>query len=369
MVDPNEFLLQVEQYAFHFFAGVPDSLMKGFLTCLNNRQNHFVTANEGAALAMAAGYHLATGQTGLVYLQNSGLGNLINPLTSLADKEVYGIPMLLMIGWRGRPGIKDEPQHKKMGTITTALLDVLEVPYVLFRSTDEQTWMNLLNQSVAKAQQLSQPVALVFEEGFFDDTGNDLPNEYALTSEVVLESIIKAVGDDVVIVANTGRTGRLFYQLNKGDSHKIKKYFLNVGAMGHASSIAAGLAKFSQHRVVLLDGDGSLLMHMGSLAVIGSFNLSNLSYIVLNNGAHQSVGGQKTVGFSTDFCSIAKACGFKDVGLITGKSRLDQWLLGAFRDNEFVEIRINTHMPENLPRPAESFVEAKQQLMKEVKSD
>ncbi len=367
MIEAGEFLQCLKDHGTGFFTGVPDSLMKRFLLTLEKEPNHIVTANEGAAVAMATGYHLATGKIGLVYLQNSGLGNIVNPLTSLTSSSVYGIPMLLMIGWRGEPGIKDEPQHKLMGAITPGLLDLIQVPYFIFSSKQQLAWKDQLKKAMELASGSNQPVALLIEEGFF--LSSDMPalNEYELSAEYVLNHLYQLLDDSFVVVATTGKIGRLFYDINLSNENRISKFFMNVGAMGHASSIAASLARFSGDKIVLLDGDGSLLMHMGSLATIGSMPLKNFHYVVLNNGAHQSVGGQKTVGFDVDFCTIAKGCGFEQINTIKSQKELDKWKLmdGA---KSFTEIRINTEMPLQLSRPSESFSEAKMKFMNAINS-
>lgn len=366
MLEPQLFLDALLNSGISFYAGVPDSLMKGFLTCVEEKvKDHFITANEGAAIAMATGYHLATNKIPLMYLQNSGLGNAVNPLTSLANKEVYGIPMLLMIGWRGQPGKKDEPQHQKMGESVLQLLQTLAIPQFIFSEGSE--WEKELNNAILLTKKTNHPVALVVEDKFFSDHEIATANSYELSAGQIIEKLFPLFDENTLIVCTTGKIGRLFYAINEKNNFKIKKYLLNVGAMGHASSIALGLAKFSPNKVVLLDGDGSLLMHMGSLAVAGATAVSNLNYIVLNNGVHQSVGGQPTKGFEVDFSAIAKACGFEKAVQIISEPELNHWIGNFQSQKQFVEIRINTNMPESLPRPKESFAAAKENLMKALK--
>lgn len=366
MLEPQLFLDALLEKDVSFFSGVPDSLMKGFLTCVEEKiKDHFITANEGAAVAMATGYYLATNKIPLVYLQNSGLGNAVNPLTSLANKEVYGIPMLLMIGWRGQPGKKDEPQHQKMGDSVLQLLQTLAIPQFIF--SEESEWEKELDNAILLTKKTNHPVALIVEDKFFSDHGIATTNSYELSAGQVIETLFPLIDENTLVVCNTGKIGRLFYAINEKNNFKIRKYLLNVGAMGHASSIALGLAKFSHNKVVLLDGDGSLLMHMGSLAVAGTTSIDNLNYIVLNNGAHQSVGGQPTKGFEVDFGAIAKACGFENSTQIISELQLKEWIKNFQSQKRFVEIRINTDMPESLPRPKESFAAAKEKLMKALK--
>lgn len=367
MLAPELFLNALFKKDISFFSGVPDSLLKGFLTCLQqNAEHHFIMANEGAAVAMAAGYHLATNKTGLVYLQNSGLGNTINPLTSLANKEVYGIPLLLMIGWRGQPGKKDEPQHQKMGEAVLHLLQALEIPYFIFSAGKE--WEGQLDEAVLLTKKINHPVALVIEEQFFKDRELSINNNYELSAEQVIENLFPVFDENTLIVCTSGKIGRVFYAVNEKHGFKIRKYLLNVGAMGHASSIALALAKFCSEKIVLLDGDGSLLMHMGSLAVAGSISTDNFHYILLNNGAHQSVGGQPTTGFTVDFTLMAKACAFENTLQIKTASELEKWIKNFQNRKQFVEIRINTITPEHLPRPKESFTSAKENLTKALQT-
>jgi phosphonopyruvate decarboxylase len=363
MLEPELFFNALLKKDISFFSGVPDSLMKGFLTCVQkNAEHHFITANEGAAVGMASGYYLATNKVALVYLQNSGLGNAINPLTSLANKEVYGVPMILMIGWRGQPGKRDEPQHQKMGEIVLLLLQALGIQYFIFSAGNE--WEKQLEEAILLTKKINHPVALVIEENFFRDREIKINDRYELSAEQVIESLFDVFDRNTLVVCTTGKIGRLFCAVNEKHDLKITKYLLNAGAMGHASSIALALAKFTREKIVLLDGDGSLLMHLGSLPVIGSIDMDNLNYILLNNGAHQSVGCQPTTGFAVDFSVIAGACGFENTVQITTTSELEQWVKNFQSKKQFIEIRINTKMPENLPRPKESFTSAKQNLMK-----
>ena len=363
MIEAQLFLETLKANEISFFTGVPDSLMKSFLSKLQSEKDHVITANEGNAVALAAGYHLATGKLPLVYLQNSGLGNLVNPLTSLVNVEVYGIPMLLMIGWRGQPGKKDEPQHKKMGAVTPGLLEVLSIPYFIFSPEKSENWKVVLYTAIDTAKQSSQPVALVIEDGFFQAEKEELASgSYELAAADVLEHVYSQLTDQHIVVATTGKIGRLFYAINQRNHNRVQKLLLCPGAMGHTGSLATGLSMNTAHPVVVLDGDGALLMHLGSLAVSGSLSLQNLHYILLNNGAHQSVGGQPTVGFHIDFTAMAKACGFQKSQRIVAAAELREWSI--VHEAGFMECRINTNMPDDLPRPDASFAAAKQSFMK-----
>lgn len=369
MVAPQVFLNALKKNEIQFFTGVPDSLMKDFLHHVEKEGEgkHIVAANEGAAISMASGYHLATGKIPLVYLQNSGIGNLINPLTSLADAEVYGIPMLLLIGWRGQPGTIDEPQHKKMGRVTLDLLSILEIPYFILGSNAKSSWESFIEDAIRTTSKIHQPVALVVESGFFseDKKNGRLPSSNEINIVGAIETIKKNLVPNDLVVCTTGKIGRVFYSINQNDEKPLDTYFLNIGAMGHANSIAAMLSSFSKKRVVLFDGDGALLMHMGALATIGQLDLPNFIYVVYNNGAHESVGGQPTVALDIDLCAIARACGFSQSYCIKNYDELTKFQLSA-PGKVFIEIQINLEVPETLPRPNLPPREAKYNLMQSL---
>lgn len=368
MIQPYQFLQQLTNAGIGFFTGVPDSLLKGLLTAIERQEKgrHVVAVNEGAAVGLAAGYHLATGGLPVVYLQNSGLGNLINPLTSLADRDVYSIPMLLIIGWRGEPGIKDEPQHLVMGRITPTLLHQINVPFVVIKKDDDHEWKEALNDAIALSQKDSKPVALLIESGVFPEEELLTENRHELNAGEAIEMIYAALSEDDIVVCTTGKIGRTFYQINES-RRKIRSYFLNVGSMGHAVSVATGMAMHTNKRVVLLDGDGALLMHMGALALPPSLRLNNLLYVLLNNGAHQSVGSQPTLGFEVDFRTIASGCGFSNPVCVHRKEKLFE-VTSYLDEIDFLEVRINTESPSDLPRPGETPKEAKIHFMNSLRS-
>lgn len=362
MKTSESFLQALKQAGIDFYAGVPDSVLQAFTQALAAEPNHIIAANEGAALTAAAAYHLATGKIGLVYLQNSGVGNLINPLTSLADASVYGCPTLLLIGWRGRPGGKDEPQHFRMGSITLPLLELLSVPVLRLEKESDAT--AAVMQAIEKSSSTNHPVALLVEEGYFEKAVEQEQHIYPLSAQMVIQSLINRASRDDVFLCTTGKTGRLFYSINQKSGNKIIKYFLNVGAMGHLSSLAAVFSRFQASRIFVLDGDGSLLMHLGAFVANGFLMQDNLHYLVLNNGCHQSVGGQATVGFQTRFADMASLAGFTDTIEISTASGFESWLGNISLRKEFADIRINTEMPDNLPRPENSPGEEKNQLQK-----
>ncbi|RYY40398.1 MAG: phosphonopyruvate decarboxylase [Chitinophagaceae bacterium] len=352
MIAASRFIQTLEASGIGFFTGVPDSLLSSFSAGLQPlpRERHLIAANEGAALALAAGFHLATGGLPLVYLQNSGLGNLVNPLTSLIDETVYSLPVVLLVGWRGQPGTKDEPQHQKMGAATVALLQAMNVP-VHFLRTGENDLPALLQAVTNEARSRAAAVALVVEKDVL--SGDALPEQdaYPLSSAEAIAILSAAFLPGDKFVCSTGKIGRVFHVWNEAQEQPYDA-FLNVGAMGHSGSLAAALALHSEHRVWLLDGDGALLMHLGALGLIGSLQLPNLHYILLNNGAHESVGRQPTLGFYVDFCAVARGCGFAQALKLQTSNELRSWAANPLHGG-FVEIRINTKVAGNLPRPTD----------------
>ena len=345
-----------------FFTGVPDSLLKplgDYLMHLYgiNRQHHIIGANEGNCAAIAAGYHLSTGNVPVVYLQNSGEGNIINPVASLLSDEVYGIPVIFVIGWRGEPGIKDEPQHIFQGKITLKLLDVLKIRYFII---NEETTVDEVVMIMKQYRQLlneGKSVAFVIKKGGL--TYNEkivYKNEYELRREDIIKKIISVSGSDPII-STTGKASRELYEAReeKGEGHEHD--FLTVGSMGHTSSIALGVALHSpEKRVWCIDGDGSALMHMGAMAVIGTYKPKNLIHIVINNGAHESVGGLPTVAKKVDLSKIALACGYEYVVDVNDLISLDK-VLNKAKNSDclcFIEVYSAIGARADLGRPKEN---------------
>ena len=303
-----------------FYTGVPDSLLKYFCYYINdnlNSKSHIIAANEGGALALGMGHHLSTKGIPLIYLQNSGLGNLINPLLSLADPEVYSTPGVLLIGWRGEPGVADEPQHKKQGRLTLELLDTMEIPYsILDVSLSKNEVINLVTNCVNCSRSENRMHALIVRKDFFEKytpKKNDT-SEYKLSRERAIQLIVNNCADTDVIVSTTGLPSRELYEYRKNTNKGHSRDFLVVGGMGHANQIALGLAlSNSERHVVCLDGDGAIIMHMGAMAIIGTLEPKNFLHIVLNNGAHDSVGGQKTAALDIDLSMIAKSSGYRHI--------------------------------------------------------
>lgn len=352
-----------------FFCGVPDSLLKNFCAYLSDNSTanqHIITANEGSAIALASGYHLATGKLPLVYLQNSGLGNTVNPILSLADKEVYGIPMILMIGWRGEPSVSDEPQHLKQGRVQNAMLDAMEIPYYIL-GPDEANISNFVSKVANKAMEIQSPVAIVVRKDAFDSYSLKEENHssFSLTREKAIGLILDNIGQNDIVVSTTGKPSREVYEHRASKQEGHQNDFLTVGAMGHSSQIALGIALNSDKNVYCIDGDGAIIMHMGSLSTNGLSKASNFRHIVLNNGAHDSVGGQPTVAFDISIPEIAKANGYNKVFTVSDENELVDSL------HEFVkldgpvllEVKVMKGARNDLGRPKSTPKENKEKLM------
>lgn len=314
MVDTEKFYGYLVSHGLDFFTGVPDSLLKELCACIKDKsdaKHNVIAANEGNAVGLAAGYHLSTGKLGVVYMQNSGEGNAVNPLLSLADPKVYSIPMLLIIGWRGEPGVHDEPQHVKQGEVTLSLLEAMGIPYCILSDDFEGD----LRKLVEISQKENRPVALIIKKGTFskyEPTNKTKAVMGDLLREEALEVILEAIGNDMV-VSTTGKESREVFEIRERHGQGHGHDFLTVGSMGHTSSIALGVSLGTDKNVWCLDGDGSFIMHMGGLAVASQVAGENFKYIVNDNAAHESVGGQPTVGDKINIKAILEACGFKNV--------------------------------------------------------
>lgn len=371
MVHPKQFVESLKQNGVSFFTGVPDSLLKDFLAYVEEcvpKDSRVTAANEGNAIAIAAGYHLATGGIAGVYMQNSGLGNAINPLTSLADREVYAIPMLLIVGWRGEPGVPDEPQHKKQGRITPSLLKSLEIPHAVIISKMDATRVSaLIARMVKRGNRESRPVALLIQSGVFETykMSVQMPT-LALSREEAIDSVLESLNGDEIIVSTTGKISRELYESRKRRGEGTQKDFLTVGSMGHASQIALGIAHQKKGRqVYCLDGDGATIMHMGGLATVGWVAPQNFKHIVLNNLAHESVGGQLSAAGVIDIATIAKSSGYALALRAENKNELAIALtkLKKQRGPAFLEIKVNLESRKDLGRPKESPSENKKKFM------
>jgi len=368
MISPEKFLDALRGQGIDFFCGVPDSLLKNFCSCIDSvveKRSHVITANEGNAVALAAGYHLATGKTGAVYMQNSGLGNSVNPLTSLTDPEVYNIPILLIIGWRGEPGIKDEPQHVKQGRISTDQLKILEIPYLIIdKSSNVESIITFITEQYNRRK---GPAALVVRADTFSDYKSIKRNEvnFNLTREDAVAKILELCDEKDIFVSTTGKTSRELFEL-RVRRNESQRDFLTVGSMGHTSSIALGVAMGRpDRRIICLDGDGSVLMHMGAIPVIGDLKPSNFIHVVLNNASHESVGGQPTVAGDISFEGIVKSCGYSNYFYAEDVNALsDVWKsLKRSMGPTMVEVRIKQGSRVDLGRPTSTPEQNKKMFM------
>ncbi len=372
-ISPSYFFELLSEKGIDFFTGVPDSLLKELCLCLDDNisaSNHIITANEGNAIGLAAGYHLGTGKLPLVYMQNSGLGNAVNPLISLCDPEVYSIPMLVVIGWRGEPGIIDEPQHKKQGLIQENLLTALDLPYVTLAATEDNLELKL-NTAVTSALAGNRPFVLLVKKGTFGkyEKSPDKPASGLISREEALELILEYLPDDAIIVSTTGKTSREIFEIRDTRSEPHHKDFLTVGSMGHCSSIALGIALAQPDRKVFcIDGDGALIMHMGSLATTGKLQTKNLYHLLINNKVHESVGGQKTAADEIDIPGLVRSNGYNSVFSCGEKTELKSSIEKFVQETgpAFLELIVQPGSRSDLGRPTIRPVDNKQEFMKYI---
>ncbi len=371
MVSVEKFYDTLRNCGIKLFTGVPDSLLKNLCAYITDNSDSFhniIAANEGAAVGIAAGHYMATGEVPVVYMQNSGIGNAVNPLMSLADEKVYSLPILLIIGWRGEPGVHDEPQHVKQGEVTLPLLNAMEIPYVIL-SDDDSSALPAVQMIVNDCKKLSRPHAIVIRKNTFGKyrLKNEAVNDYPLSREEALTRIVKSLDNDSVIVSTTGKLSRELFELRESSGQDHSHDFLTVGSMGHASSISLGIAlEKPERRVYCFDGDGAFIMHMGAITNVGALAPKNYVHVVFNNGAHESVGGQPTLGFGIDMCAIAKACGYKEAVTITTGEEFEELskTINTIDGPALVELRVRIDSRENLGRPTTTPIENKEAFMK-----
>lgn len=372
MISPKFFIDKLEENNINFFTGVPDSLLKNICAYIedNKDENHnIIAANEGAAMGLATGHYLATGEIPVVYMQNSGEGNIINPLASLTDKEVYNIPILLIIGWRGRPGVHDEPQHIKQGKVTLPLLETMGIKYTIL-SKDENEFTNQLNDVIGYMAKTKESFAFVVEKDTFEDyklQNNQQYENLEMSREEAIQIVADSLDENAVIVSTTGMISRELFEYRANSNQTHEKDFLTVGSMGHASQIALGIAlEKSNHKIYCFDGDGAAIMHMGSMAIIGSKHPENYIHIIFNNGAHDSVGGQPTVGLQINIPEIAKALNYKKVFSIKDRMSLKEVLnkINGEKGPIMLEIQVKKGNRKDLGRPTTTPIQNKESLMK-----
>ncbi len=370
-IKPAEFYDQLSSHGVEFFTGIPDSLLKEFCLCIDDRipgDKHIIAANEGNAVALATGYYLAQKSLPLVYMQNSGLGNAINPLLSLCDPDVYSIPLLVMVGWRGEPGVKDEPQHAKQGKVQLELLDAMDIPYEIISKDDDQ-FAKKISNAIEIAKTENRPVALLIKKGTFEKYSNDTQcsDDQGMNREEALEIILGNLDDNAIVVSTTGKTSREIFEIREKNRQSHEKDFLTVGSMGHCSAIALGIALAKPHRqVVCIDGDGAMLMHLGSLTSIATLKPKNFRHILMNNEVHESVGGQETSAKKLDLSAIVEAVGSSKMF----KAETSDDLESNFNDfisctgPSFLEVKIRPGSREDLGRPTIKPVDNKENFMK-----
>ncbi|RMZ48771.1 phosphonopyruvate decarboxylase [Candidatus Marinimicrobia bacterium PRS2] len=370
-ISAEEFYNELASHGVELFTGVPDSLLKEFCLCVDDRmskEQHIITANEGNAIALACGHYLAKQSIPLVYMQNSGLGNAINPLLSLCDPDVYSIPMLLLIGWRGEPGVKDEPQHVKQGKIQIELLKTMDIPYEII-SKDSQDFKSKISKCIDRAKGENRPTALLIKKGTFDKYGKTVSAEedQSMKREEALEIILDNLDDNTIVVSTTGKTSREIFEIREKNNQSHEQDFLTVGSMGHCSSIALGIALAKPHRqVVCIDGDGAMLMHLGSLTSIADMKPKNFRHILMNNKVHESVGGQSTAAKNINLSKVVNSLETSKIFFAESPNELKQKIREFLSNSEltFLEVKIQPGSRDNLGRPTKTPVENKVSFMK-----
>lgn len=376
MLDQNKVCQTLANNGISFFTGVPDSYLNGFCNQISKcGDRNVIAANEGNAIGIAAGHYFATKEIPLVYMQNSGLGNAINPLASLVDENVYSIPMLLLIGWRGEGNSEpNHPQHQLQGEITTSLLEILNIPYSILQD-DDKAFAEIIEKATKYCIENRKPYGLISPKGVMAsaEKSNSIDGKYTMSREIAMETIINNLPHNAYYLATTGRATRELFFLRERRGEKKNHDFLNLGSMGHASSVALGMALGKpKEKIVILDGDSACIMHMGAMAILPNQNVSNLLHIVLNNGVHDSVGGQPSVGYHIDLTKIAEACGYQTIGKpVTTIEELEEALkeLKDAKMATFIDCRIHKGLSRKLPPIIFDTREAIDSLILELNKD
>ena len=343
MINPKNFYNCLINNDFDYFTGVPDSLLKELCLCIKDltpKEKNIIAANEGNAVALACGYNIASKKYGVVYMQNSGLGNSINPILSLADSKVYEIPMLFIIGYRGEPNTKDEPQHITQGELTIPLLDTLGIKHLLLNENYKQHVTDCYNY----IKKYNKSIAIIVRKDTFSKYNKQINNNNMniLTREEALEIVIDNINKDEYIVSTTGKTSREIFEIRERKNMTHENDFLTVGSMGHTSSLALGISLNTDKNIYCIDGDGAFIMHMGGLAVSIQNAKFNFKYVLINNGCHESVGKQPTIAYNINIESILKGFGFEKVVTVDSKEDL-QIAINKLKNNGKMAIVINTN--------------------------
>ncbi|MDY0290267.1 MAG: phosphonopyruvate decarboxylase [Sphaerochaeta sp.] len=371
MIEPQFFVEEVQKRGTTFFTGVPDSLLKSlcaYITDSVDREHHIIAANEGNAVALGCGAYLASGRIPLVYMQNSGQGNAVNPLLSLADEDVYQIPVLLVIGWRGGPGVADEPQHKKQGKVTLSLLEAMGIPYQVL-SGDGVEAKGQIAEAYAVMEKNLCPYALIVRKNLFAEytLKNGTQPSGTMSREEAIDCIVSKASASSIFVSTTGMASRELYEIREKNAQPHESDFLTVGSMGHTSQIALGIALVRKDRkVYCLDGDGATLMHLGGMAIIGSQKPRNYCHIILNNGSHDSVGGQPTVARDVDLVKTALALGYDSAVQVSTKEELAAVLEEKDSGLRCIEVLVKRGNRKNLGRPKSTPSENKHAFMRYI---
>jgi phosphonopyruvate decarboxylase len=369
---PALLIEELLEHDFSFITGVPDSIFKPLLNSVytDPRFEHVMTNNEGESCALAAGYHLATGKTPIVYLQNSGFGNCVNPLTSLLDAEIYSIPTLLMIGWRGLPGETDEPQHRKMGVALPGLLAVLDIPFAIADANIEKM-KHILKMAKNNFKRYSKPFAILFPNHIIQEENKIkiekiIPQD-AIIREQLLELIVKKSNEDDILITTTGKTSRELYEIRERFHQDHAHDFLTVGSMGCAATIALGVAmQKKERRVILIDGDGACLMRMESLVTIGAQQPKNFIHILVDNNAYESTGSQKTLSDHVDFSALAKACSYVDAIIVDDLDAFEKAFSSIKSGPVMIIVKSYPYSRPNIGRPKTTPLDNKNAFMKQL---
>lgn len=373
MISAKFFIENLRSKGIDFFAGVPDSLLKNmcaYITDHFDATSNIIAANEGGAVGLAAGHYLATGRPACVYMQNSGEGNIINPIASLTDSDVYRIPVLLLIGWRGRPGIHDEPQHVKQGKVTTSLLSTMGIPFEVL-SKEEAVAAKQIDKAMTVLHN-EETFALIIEKDTFEEYKLQFEESISLPlgREEAIQTVAATLSEKDCIVSTTGMISRELFEYRAAMGQGHERDFLTVGSMGHASQIALGIALAQPNRRVwCFDGDGATIMHMGSLAIIASKHPANLIHVVFNNGAHDSVGGQPTVGLHIDLPGVAQSVGYKNAYSVDNIDDLKEALknITTLDCPVLLEVKVKKGHRKDLGRPTTTPIQNKEALMNFLK--
>ena len=366
MIKVNSLINLLKKNNSNFFTGVPDSVLKELSSFLQNKfkNNHIIATNEGSAVSLGIGYYLSTKRVPCIYMQNSGLSNALNPLISIAHKKVYSIPLILIIGWRGSPKVKDEPQHNVKGKITESILKLLNIKYTIIRSNGD---LKKFDKQIKIAKKKSATVACLIEQGTLEKIKkiNKKKDFYKLDKELFLKTLLKLLKKNTKIISSTGFNSRELMYIRDKYEIKNSSNFYMVGGMGHTASVALGYSLSRKKKVICIDGDGSLLMHLGSIKTVGTFANKNLKYILLNNNTHDSVGGQNTYSNDINFEKLSKSLGFKNFYSINNDKNLKDKIKIFLNSNNlsFMEVKVSNSRIKKLPRPT-NLIKIKKIFMK-----